>query len=655
DAILPALFVEILRVATDQTTYGVRVGGAGVEGLIVAGVLVPTDATGSVWIRFAHHDAQRFVSAVDVLEGRVDDARFAGKLVLFGTSAAGLGEVRATPLSTFMPGVEIQAQLIETVLSKSYLTRPSYAAGLELSVAFVAGMLLIVLVPVIGARWTLGLLVMVVLVLVAASWHLFADRALLVDSSYPVGAVTIVYLTLAYAGFAVEERQKKQVSDAFRHYLSPVLVERLAREPERLQLGGELRTTTIMFADIRGFTTLSERFKDDPQGLTRLINRFLTPMTEVVLNHGGTIDKYIGDCLMAFWNAPVADPRHGEHACRAALDMVGALEGLNRELKSEFLRARAQPRTDVPSHAAPEHDGVRGEQRSDAPIGALVLESSYGIAASQYRLGKAYRDGVHGRPDPGQAAKWFEAAAAQGHAKAQRLIGLKYAQGEGVPHDDVAALSWLILAAQQGLPAANAARQSLAATMDGARVAAAETRAAAWRPKQSSELLIRLGMGIGLNTGECVVGNMGSDHRFNYSAIGDSVNLASRLEAQCANYGARIIASEATIALAPNFAALELDLIVVKGKTEPVRIFALLGPPEMTEAASFRSWAECHRALIESYRRQGWAEARAWLERSAQQGELLESVYDLYRARIEHYESEPPGPGWDGVFVALRK
>jgi adenylate cyclase len=259
---------------------------------------------------------------------------------------------------------------------------------------------------------------------------------------------------------------------------------------------------------VRGFTTISEGFKADPQGLIQLINAFLTPMTDVIMARGGTIDKYMGDCIMAFWNAPLDEPRHADRACESALAMVAELTRLNTRL----------------------------EQAAEA--------------------GRAFRP---------------------------------------------------------------------------------------------------LAIGIGLNTGECVVGNMGSARRFDYSVLGDAVNLASRLEGQSKVYGVDIVIGEETRAAAPDWAALELDLIAVKGKHEAVRIFALRGDAELAGSEPFRALSECHAALLSAYRRRDWAQAENLLIACRQMAPDLATLYDLYRVRIDLYRRDPPGPDWDGVFVATVK
>jgi adenylate cyclase len=510
--VIPSLPIEMLRVATGQkslavkTTKGEAFGG--VEAVVVAKVEIPTDHQGRIWVRFGPHDRARFVSAKDVLDGTVPPERIKGKLALVGTSAAGLLDVRQTPFG-ILPGVEVHAQVIETVLAQDFLYRPLRAEFWEYGIVVIGGLLLVIFVPMSQARWTLALGILVLGAFAGLYWYMFVEDGVLLDVSYPALATFLVFAFMTYANYAREERQRREIRSAFGHYVSPALVERLAQNPDQLVLGGESRNMTIMFCDVRGFTTISERLT--AVELTALINRFLTPMTQIILERQGTIDKYIGDCIMALWNAPLDDERQIENACRTTLAMLDRLGPLNDELEAE-------------------------------------------------------------------------------------------ARAEGKDH-------------------------------------------------------IPIAIGIGLFSGECVVGNMGSDQRFDYSVLGETVNLAARLEGQTKTYGVRIAIGEATREGVPDFAALELDLIRVKGKFEPVRIFTLLGDESMTAAEYFAPLREDHDAMLAAFRAQDWS--RAWdLARRCRERCApleIEGLYDLYLQRIAEFEAEPPGPDWDGVYVATSK
>jgi class 3 adenylate cyclase len=278
-----------------------------------------------------------------------------------------------------------------------------------------------------------------------------------------------------------------------------------------------------------------------------------------------------------------------------------------------------------------------------------------GHALAQYLLGKSYRDGLVGTRDLERAVKLLESAAHQGLAVAQRNIGSRYSRGDGVPQDRILALSWLTLAARDGLTAAEEMRVETIQHMTADEIAAAERRAHVWRPARLSQSSIHLEMGIGVASGACVVGNMGSRLRFDYSVLGDTVNLASRIESQSGNYGVGIVISDETQAGAPDFATLELDRIIVKGKSEPVRIFGLIGTPAVAASDTFRKLRSNHLAMLMAYRARNWQKALDAMSACIDMAPDLEGLYDLYRGRIEGYQMSPPADDWDGVFVAIKK
>ncbi|OIQ88037.1 adenylate cyclase 1 [mine drainage metagenome] len=507
----PALSTELLRLGTASESFGIMTAADGIHFIKLGHNKVETDSHGRVWLYARAHDPSLFIPARDVLSGHFDPARVAGKLILVGTSAVGLGDIRTIATERQIPGVEVHAQLIESILYAQQLVYPSYAPLVEILAALAAGLLMIVLVPLIGARWTLLLFLGVAGALAGGSWYAFSRKLTLYDAVFPILTALGCYIITTYGSFAREEAQKRYVRGAMGRYMSPALVEKLADNPGLLKLGGETRDMTLLFCDIRGFTTISESFGADAQGLTRLINRFLTPMTDVILAGKGTIDKYMGDCIMAFWNAPLDDPDHAANACRSALRMMADLAPLNAEL---------------------------------------------------------------------------------------------------------------------------------------AEIAAAEGRRH-----------VPIAIGIGINSGDVVVGNMGSDQRFDYSVLGDNVNLASRLEGQSKPYGVGIVIGGNTQARAPGFATLELDLIKVKGKTEAVRIHALLGDETLAADPAFQAMRARHAAMLAAYRRQDWAEARAGMAEvlAAWPGFPLEKLYALYESRIAEYQAQPPGADWDGVYTATSK
>jgi adenylate cyclase len=509
---MPSLSFEILRVVTSTPTIIVKSEKAGIKSVGVRGLEVPTDRNAQLWVHFARQDRSIYVSAADVLDGNVPVDKIDHKLVLIGTSAVGLNDIKTTPVSSAMPGVEIHAQVLEAALTKALLSRPPYGIVLEFGVAMLLGVLVIIFAPMFGPVTLFAVGAMFATLLIGTSWYFYSQQRLLIDFTYPLLSTTAIYLTLIFSSFVREQAQRRQIRSAFGQYLSPALVEQLAHSPEKLVLGGEEREMTIMFSDVRGFTSISESYKHDPQGLTALMNRFLTPLTNAILARKGTIDKYMGDAIMAFWNAPLDDGQHQLNACEAAVDMLERIDELNK---------------------------------------ARELEAEHG-----------------------------------GHA------------------------------------------------------------------------YIPLNVGVGLNTGTCVVGNMGSDLRFDYSVLGDSVNLASRLEGQSKEYGFPIIVgSKTALAVKDKFAILELDFIMVKGKKEPEVIYAIAGREDTAQSARFQRLRNLTIEMLACYRSRDWDGALAAIERGRPTDEArsLELLYDLYEARIRDYQNNPPPEDWNGAFALLTK
>ncbi len=508
------LSVELLRVATGGGAFAIKSNAAGIDGVVVARQLISTYRDGTVWPYFSPSSQARFISAADVLKGRVAPERLAGRLVLVGTSAIGLEDFRATPLDVPMPGVEIHAQVLENVLDKTMLIRPNYAIAVELVTIVVLGLIMIVIVPFVGAALTLGVTAVVMGSYIVASLNAFTNYRLMLDPTYPTFAVALIAAFMATANYLREERERRQIRGAFGQYVSPDLVNQLSEDPDRLILGGERRALSILFSDVRGFTTISESYRDNPAGLTHLMNRFLTVLSDAILHQGGTIDKFMGDAVMAFWNAPIDHPDHIRSSCRAALQMLADVETLNVE--------RA---------------------------------------------------------------------------------------GEGAETD---------------------------------------------------EEVHRIDVGIGINTGDCVVGNMGSDTRFDYTALGDAVNLASRLEGQSKTYGVGIILGGDTAEpIKAEFAVLELDRIRVKGKTEPAHVFGLFGDETLARVPEFQKLSSLNAQMLDAYRAQDWEGAETLLrsiEEAAVAADIpLETYIALYRVRLAEIKAAPVGPEWDGVFTATSK
>ena len=268
---------------------------------------------------------------------------------------------------------------------------PSWALGAEVTIAVLVGLAIIVAAPLLSATVVTALGALLIAGLVSLSWYYFAVHSLLIDFTYPLMSSWLIFLVLTFVNYFREQQQRQQIRSAFGFYLSPQLVEQLARSPEKLVLGGEERRMTILFSDVRGFTTISEHYKDDPQGLTHLMNRFLTPTTNAIIERKGTIDKYIGDAIMAFWNAPVDDDEHEANACDAALEMLARAEALNIELKREAEAAGGvylPVRIGIGLNSGP---CVVGNMGSDFRFNYSVLGDTVNVAARLESRTKDYR------------------------------------------------------------------------------------------------------------------------------------------------------------------------------------------------------------------------------------------------------------------------
>ena len=321
---MPSLTFEMLRVATGSGTILIKAEKAGIKSLGIKGLQIPTDHNGQLWVHYARNDASIYVPAINVLEKNVAPDMIAGKLVLIGTSAVGLNDIKTTPVSRAMPGVEIHAQVLESTLTGEVISTPIYGIVVEFATALLFGLLVIAFAPLFGPVTLVALGAAFASVLIGTSAYFYTQHRLLIDFTYPLMSTTAIYLTLIFSSFVREQAQRRQIRSAFGQYLSPALVEQLAQSPEKLVLGGEEREMTIMFSDMRGFTSISETYKNDPQGLTALMNRFLTPLTNAILNRKGTIDKYMGDAIMAFWNAPLDDKDHRAQCLRGGARHAGA-------------------------------------------------------------------------------------------------------------------------------------------------------------------------------------------------------------------------------------------------------------------------------------------------------------------------------------------
>jgi len=518
--LLPSLSLEALRVAQQAGSITVKsndasgeTGGDGgdVVALKVGGFEIPTTHSGEFWLRYTAPQAGRSVPAWRLLQNTLTPAqlkeRFAGRIVFVGAGAIGLRDLVSTPVAERELGASIHAQIVEQVILGKFLARPDWAPGLERAALLLSGLVLAFMLPwtgaAIGAAAGLG----AVGAMSAVSWLAFRRYDFLIDPTYPVLGLIAVYAAVTVISYYREERRRAYIHGAFNRYLSPEMVRRIANSSNALDLGGEEREMTVMFCDIRGFSRISEGLT--PQQIIRFLIAFLTPMCDVLIARQATIDKFIGDAILAFWNAPLDDHEQHVNAAHGALGMVAALKALNETMQKQSVE-----------------------------------------------------------PWPGEVK-----------------------------------------------------------------------------------------IGIGLNSGPCCVGNMGAAQRLSYTLIGDTVNLASRLEGLTKYYGVSIAIGSALHCELAEFAWLELDRVRVVGRDAPETLYALVGDEALALDTNFIAYADAHAALIAAYRARDWREAVRLLDAHAEAADRYEmtKLYALLRDRVALFTQDDPGSAWDGVFQATEK
>jgi adenylate cyclase len=491
DDIYPNMVMETIRVAAGDPSYQVKTSEAGVEAVRIPSYrTIPTDSNGRVFVRWNHKFET--IEAIDNLSA------VKGKTVIIGPAIEGVSNIIATPKGEMWPH-EMQAHLLQTVLDGDTVKRFAYADLIELLFSLILGLVTVWIL----FRYSIKVMVPYLLVVTTGLWFaeasLFANLGWLFDPIYPAVVVFITWAWTMLSRFYSEFKQKMQIKKQFGTYLSPALVAQLQKHPEKLALGGDEKELSIMFTDVRGFTTISEHYGKDVQGLTKIMNRYMTAMTAKILENNGTLDKYIGDAQMAFWNAPVDEARHAHMAVKTALEMMGSLDAFNKEITAE-----------------------------------------------------------------------------------------------GVPP---------------------------------------------------------FGMGLGINTAAVVVGNMGSDQRFDYTCLGDGVNLASRLEGQSKPYGVKIVLGQRTAELVKDeYTIAELDCIAVKGKKEGVNIYTvLIGYIDADRL-------KMHTNMIESYRNKKFDNAiRSCKSLKGSFDGQLDHYYELWIERCEEMKKQDLPDEWDGVYRATSK
>ena len=511
-SLVPSLSLELLRVAIGASTYQIKSSNAsgetafgeetGINHVKLGNLIIPTNPDGSVWIHYPEVSVDS-ISVSDIIKQKYPKDFFKDKILIVGTSAPGLFDLRSTPLKNNVPGVKIIADLTDQILSGSFLQRPDWIFGLELFTGFTLAILITIFIQFLGPIGGLSVFFIGNGISIFGSFYIFENYLFLIDPISPLVICLISYLVITFFNFLFTELERRKVRNAFSQYMSPVMVEKLAQSNKSLKLGGERREMTFLFSDIRGFTAISEKYKDDPESLTVLINSILTVLSDEVLDQDGTIDKYMGDCIMAFWNAPSEDPFHREKSIEAAFKMSEALNKLNESLDR------------------------KGENK--------------------------------------------------------------------------------------------------------------------------------LSIGIGINSGECIVGNMGSEKRFDYTVLGDAVNLASRLEGQSGNYGMQIILGEETIKKISKdeYFKFELDLISVKGKSEPTSIFTVF--KSWTAEVAYEVFYEEHMDFLKNYRSKNWDKAKQHIDKYRLSIPEFTLYYTLFLNRIDELSKQSLPEDWSGIFAAETK
>ena len=335
--IYPSMLIENVRIINKSSRIKVVAKEHGIDEILVkknAGI--PVNHNAEMYINYADPKKYNHVSADYVLSSDFDANTVKGKIVVVGLDAAGLSVLKYTPFG-LTTDQEITAQALDTLLTGKYLFRHSQADTYEILFMGLLGLLMIILIPRTSVLLSVPLLIFVLGGISYASFLAYTNKGFLIDPSFAVLYIFLIWSHSTYNNFATQSRLRKQIKKQFEHYLDPGMVKKLQKNPSLLKLGGETKTMTFMFSDIRGFTPISEKYKGNPEGLTKLINRFLTSMTDIIIKNGGTIDKFMGDCIMAFWNAPLDNDKHREMAVKSAMEMQIELALLNVQLVAEGL------------------------------------------------------------------------------------------------------------------------------------------------------------------------------------------------------------------------------------------------------------------------------------------------------------------------------
>ena len=353
------------------------------ESVKIGDTYIPVDDRSGVLVPYIGREKSfEYIPAVDILNRATPVDKLKGKLALFGASAPGLLDLRTTPLQAAYPGVEVHANIIEGILDQRIMHQPGYTLGLEFVMLLVLGLALTFVLPLLSAIWGTVVVAGVILLLLTVNMAAWSGYQLVLPIATPVLLTLLIYLLQMTYGFFVESRGKRQLAHLFGQYVPPELVDEMSEKMDDINLDGEIRTMSVLFTDVRGFTTISESM--EPKQLTELINGFLTPITKVIHDQRGTIDKYMGDAVMAFWGAPLEDEQHALHALNAAMEMIAEM----KRLKPEF-EARGWPEINIGVGVNTGEMNV-GNKGSEFRVDYTVLGDAVNLGSRLEGLTKVY-------------------------------------------------------------------------------------------------------------------------------------------------------------------------------------------------------------------------------------------------------------------------
>ncbi|MBN2515276.1 MAG: CHASE2 domain-containing protein [Deltaproteobacteria bacterium] len=500
DNFYPSLSLATLEQYMNWPLMSLVIAEYGIDAVKIGDMEIPTDEAGRILINylgpagtFPHY------SITDIINGRMEKNLFKDKIVLIGATATAIFDLRVTPFSAVYPGIEIHATVIDNILHQNFIQRPGWTSFIDILAIIFLGLILVPILSRVKAVMGFVIAILLAFIYVFINRFVFNGYNVWLNMVYPIFSIVIVYSGITLYKYVTEEREKKKIRGTFQYYLSGPVIEEMLKDPSKLKLGGEKRDLSVLFSDIRGFTTISEKLT--PEDLVHLLNEYLTVMTDLVFKYDGLLDKYMGDAIMAVFGAPVAQSDHPVRCCKTALDMMAELKTLQK--------------------------------------------------------------------------KW---------------------EDEGKPVLDI---------------------------------------------------------GIGINTGDMVVGNMGSKMRFDYTVMGDNVNLGSRLEGINKEYGTNIVISEYTYAkVKDSFFCRELDSVRVKGKMQPVKIYELMG--EKKDSEQWDGFVSVFEEGLTHYKQGRWDGAIACFRKvlEIRPGDHTSTVYI---ERCENLKHNPPEEQWDGVYTMTKK